>query len=214
MGISSSTSAIDAGGKTLSLFGDFNYKLFIYIIIAIVIEIAAIAYAMRSEKYIMLAIFVPLSLYVFLVYGMRWFSTGGLYGTGASVPWPPAINSCPDFLTAYNMTSSGSGSTKLTGCIDTIGISSNGGFTLSTGSSTSAATYRGTATPATALSLSSGRSDFFPTNVPGESTSALCKRLENAGLTWDGVWDGENCMSKNGSRISGKGVTSSGNCTY
>jgi len=217
MGIANSTGAVkSSAGVTQVLFGDFNFYLFIYIMFAIVVEIAAIAYAMRSQQYIMLAIFLPISLYIFLVYGTRWFGADGIYGN-TTVPWPPAINSCPDFLTSYVVAATGS-NPAIPGCVDTIGVSRNGGFTRSPTGTPSNPPPSGT--PISSGQTSTGGpsgnatnfTGFFPTNIPGEKPATLCARLQTAGLTWEGIWDGENCFS-GGSVISGKGgAYGSGSC--
>ena len=217
MGVTSSTATINSSsGASQTVFGNFNMKLFIYVIAAIIIEAGVISYANSQGQNLLMAIFVPLSIYIFLVYGIRWFSSNGAYAKIPTGNWPPAINSCPDFLSAYNI--NGSQGVKITGCVDRIGISSNGGFrkvessgipnwpqpptnpiTASTTDSNGAAAY--------------SRFGFFPTQVMGETPAALCKRLADAGLTWEGIYDGQNCLNSKGSDTSGMGIGGgSGSC--
>lgn len=202
MGITNSTATIKTGNSSQTVFGNFNMKLFIYIIIAIVIEFGVVMYCMRTEpkQLLIAAIFVPLSLYIFFVYGMMWFGPNGRY-TNATVPWPPAINTCPDFLTYYPGETSDK--TVIPGCIDTIGVSKNTQFPKKTPDQITRPTTEFSKDAAKNIDLSMG---FFPIQVINEKPQELCDRVRAAGLTWDGVFDGQNCMdAKTGSTVSGSG---------
>ena len=204
------TNTITSGGQTISIFGNFNFKLFIYIMVAIVIEIAAIIYAVKAPMVLMLAVFIPLSLYIFLVYGWNWFGPGGPY-TNTPVPWPPTLNSCPDFLVSYTIPAN-NGVPAIPGCVDTIGVS-----TLPAAfpqRSSGVPNWPTAGAPTVAVSASTApnyhSSGWFATRT-GETTAALCARLQTTGLTWEGIWDGTTCYS-GGSAISGGGVNGPGTC--
>jgi len=210
MGITVSTGNTKTANQNVSVFGNFNIKLFIFIIIALVIEFGVVMYCLRSDpqQLLLAAIFVPFSLYIFFVYGMRWFGSNGPY-SGATVPWPPAINTCPDFLTYYpTKTSNG---TLIPGCIDTIGVSSGGDSKFKQQKSIPPSTDL----PSNVVSLENASSwntsGFFPIQVINEKQHQLCDRVKAAGLTWDGVYDGQNCIKPDGSIISGTGII--GDCT-
>jgi len=208
MGIANSTGAVkSSNGQTQTIWGGFNMKIFIYVIVAIVIEFIVAMYAMRAKQYIILAIFVPLSLYIFITYGLQWFGPNGPYAD-TTVPWPPSINTCPDFLTAYTVSTTPS----IIGCVDTIGVSRTGDFPK-LGNSGVPTWSNGAPTAVigdTATALVYNSAGFFPL-VPNEKKSDICNRLDKAGLTWEGVWDGENCYGPNGSVTTGNGVTD-GSC--
>jgi hypothetical protein len=177
-------------------------KIFIYIIVALVIEFIVAMYAMKAKQYIILAIFVPLSLYIFVTYGIQWFGPDGAYSS-TTVPWPPSINTCPDFLTAYTVSKTPS----IIGCVDTIGVSRNKAFPKLGPSG--APPWRSGA-PTRVIGDTNAATEyndigFFPI-IPNEKNSDLCIRLEKAGLTWEGVWDGENCYGPNGSVTTGNGI--------
>jgi hypothetical protein len=202
-----STGSITVGGEIYKLYQSLNIKLIIYILVVIAVEIVAIIIAMRMEPpmLLMLAIFVPLSLYVFYIYGRQWFGANGAYANKL-IPWPPAINSCPDFLTAYNLPATSS-RPAITGCVDLIGVSIKGvtafpkidanGEPSWPNPPTAPITTSTTDANGATMLLSTG---FFATKVAGEKVPQVCKRLQVAGLTWDGIWDGMNCFS-NGSNI-------------
>jgi hypothetical protein len=204
------TNTITSGGQSISVFGNFNFKLFIYIMFAIVVEIAVIVYAVKAPMVLMLAIFIPLSLYIFLVYGWNWFGPGGPY-TDTPVPWPPTLNSCPDFLVSYVIPANRD-VLAIPGCVDTIGVSTKSADFPQRVSGVpnwpTAGAPTVAITPANASTYHS--SGWFATHT-GETTAALCRRLELAGLTWEGIWDGITCYSS-GSAISGGGVNGPGTC--
>jgi hypothetical protein len=159
----------------------FNIAQVIFIVVAILVIGGGSMYFGSGEQYISLLIFLPLSVLIFIVYGLRWFGADGIYNQ-KYISWPPAINTCPDYLTAYSITSP---SGPIKGCIDRIGVSRNGGVPILKKEDTI-----------------SGPNDprFFPLK-PGEARSALCQRVMTAGLTWEGVTDGETCFSPDGGSV-------------
>jgi len=153
----------------------FNIKEVMFIVAAILIIGGGSIHFSSNRQYIGLLIFFPLSILIFVVYGLRWFGPEGIY-QNQTLQWPPAINTCPDYLTAYTIKNP-AGDSK--GCVDRLGVSRNGGLTL---------LQKGDAV------INPNDSRFFPLNT-GESRAALCQRVMTAGLTWEGVTDGETCFS-------------------
>ena len=189
--VSSVTDKITSGGQTFSVFGDFNLKLFLYIVFALLIEIVAIVYCIKVPMFLGLAIFLPISLYIFIIYGFQLFGPNGPFAD-VLVKWPPTLNSCPDFLVSHIVPKNGA-VPALPGCVDTIGISTKpGSFPRATATGTPINFTNPTAPVTAAQALTYLQNGWFATNV-GETTSNLCKRLEAAGLTWEGIWDGTTC---------------------
>ena len=202
---STNTGTLTIGNQVFTIFKGINLKLIAYILIAIIIEIVGIVYGVRSQPpmFLMLVIFVPLSIYVFIIYGIQWFSDNGPFNN-AQISWPPAINSCPDFLTAYNIPKT-STSPAITGCVDTIGVSSNGTLPKLGSSGQPSWTTAPTSLISASITDANGATQllstgFFATNVAGETVAQVCTRCQAAGVTWEGVWDGQSCFS-NGSNI-------------
>ena len=202
------TNKITTGGQTISVFGNFNYKLFLYIVFALVVEIGVIVYAVKAPMVLMLAVFIPLSLYIFLVYGWNWFGPNGPY-TDTPVHWPPTLNSCPDFLVSYTIPASGT-VPAIPGCVDTIGVSTKPAQFPQRSTGVPNWTTAPTAAVTSATAANYHTNGWFATHT-GETTAALCARLQTVGLTWEGVWDGTTCYSS-GSAISGGGVNGPGTC--
>jgi len=171
-----------------TIFGvTFNIKLAIFILGSIAFGIGGIMYFNSSQQYIGMALFIPLTVLILIVYGNRWFGPTGSATIQLS-SWPPQINSCPDFLTAYAITiGTGTSAKKSNGCVDLIGVSTNNGFDKITD-------------PATLTSSNDNLTDnkFFKLQS-GETRKELCARLVAAGLTWEGVNDGVSCLEPDGS---------------
>jgi hypothetical protein len=167
----------------------FNIYMGIFIVIAIVV-IAGGTYKLVNMD-IMVAAFFYFggSLALFIIYGIRWFSSNSIF---AKTPgsWPPALNSCPDYLT-YFARPQADGSTKKT-CIDTIGVSKNGSlkvFPVGGGPAPTTEDFY--------FSLDTTRSD------PASRNAELCQRAMTMGLTWEGITNGESCVLPDGSISTG-----------
>jgi len=167
-----------------------NITMVVYIIMCILVGYFGGRYFFTKGDSISGILFLIGCLTIFIIYGKRWFDPNGMYNTG-TVQWPPVINTCPDFLTAYTMKISNG---TVQGCVDTIGVSRTGAFQKVPASGKPIAQVTGPYTTVNGT-LNASLIDFFPINVSGETPQALCDRLGAAGLTWDGVFDGDNCMA-------------------
>jgi hypothetical protein len=168
-----------------------QWALFAYIIASILFLYYGIqkVYATGTTRGIIFGIG---SLLVLFYFYLRWFGSS----PQVSSKWPPIINSCPDYLTYVPKipTTAGS-SSKVPGCIDLLGVSSR----QSSGSSGSVFS-KVTPTQVTGLDASQTNKVFSFTSADvkaATSTAALqtiCNACQNAGLTWEGVWDGDSCI--------------------
>lgn len=137
-------------------------------------------------------IFFVGSLTIFIIYGIRWFKSGSILAE-TPVSWPPTINTCPDFLTAYQRDVNG---VKKQVCIDTIGVSRNASlpvFPPGGGPAPTDDKYY--------FDLSTTASD-----AEGKRQE-LCQRAILAGLAWEGITNGESCVALPGK---GKGGAAGG----
>jgi len=136
------------------------------------------------------------SLTLFIIYGIRWFGASPLFNP-ASGPWPPVINTCPDYLTYYQRTVGG---IQKDSCIDTIGVSKDNSL-LSTfpkdGTIPENDSYY--------LDISGLSSD------PTTKSTQMCNAAMNQKVTWEGVTNGESCVTRStGTSGSGSGSGGSG----
>jgi len=154
----------------------------IFIIVSILICVGGTVYFSTNGQYIGMVLYLIGAILVLVVYGLLWFGPSGQYNQPAQ-PWPPIINTCPDYLTYYRRNNNGAMSDT---CVDRIGVSKNASISV----------YP-----------PGGNVDtndiYFFTLQKGESRADLCGRVINAGLTWEGVTDGESCFQQGTGTASG-----------
>lgn len=161
----------------------FNIYLGIYIVVAIIILAGGTFKLISSGQTVGGGLFVIGAIIVLIVYGMKWFGKGSIFSE-TPVSWPPTINTCPDYLVYYGRTMP-DGTTQ-DSCIDTIGISKNGSLKVFP---------KGGAAPSTDeyyFSLVTASSD------PVTKNAQLCQQAIAAGLTWEGITNGESCITPAG----------------
>jgi len=172
----------------------FNITEVLFIIGSILLGVFGILHFFNNKQYTALVVYVPLLVWVLVIFGLRWFGPNGEF-KNTTVKWPPYVNTCPDFLVEYNRKDSNNKTVKA--CIDPTGVSKNGIPKVfpEGGSPTSDAEY------------------FFELNST-ETRAALCTRLKTAGLTWEGIYDGQTCFSSDGSGAGGGNTEGTGgnNC--
>ncbi len=147
-----------------------DYVFYFYIFLSFVIATGG-AYVLASSGRIIAAFVYLLGIVAIeAFFGMRWF-TGTTVKTPDAGPWPPVLNTCPDFLSL-----SYTGDTAV--CVDTIGIAPNGGIQK----------WGGTADAPFIFNLSLDKSG-------PERAKALCDEAKAKMVTWEGVFDGTNCLN-------------------
>jgi hypothetical protein len=154
-----------------------DFSFLVYIFLAFVIASGG-AYALSSTGRTIAAIIFFVGIIAIEAYfGTRWFQGDKeRKETAAITAWPPAINSCPDFLSLYKVDG-------VSYCVDTIGAAPAGGIAKwSEGASFAE------------------RPDYFFqlfTEQNGEQrVKSLCNECQVKKVTWEGVWDGATCLGK------------------
>jgi len=173
-----------------------NYYLIGFIALAFMIIVGGTYQVFNTNQTPAAIPFFIGSLTLFIIYGIRWFGSNPLF-TPASGPWPPVINSCPDYLTYFQRTVGG---LKKGSCIDTIGVSKDNSL-LSTfpkdGTIPENDSYY--------LDVSGLSSD------PATKSTQMCNAAMNQKVTWEGVTNGESCVTRStGKAGSGKGGSGGG----
>jgi hypothetical protein len=162
--------------------------------IAAGIMITGIGSFKLSDQMITAIIFFIGSLTIFIVYGIRWFGSTSVL-TIAPGKWPPVINTCPDYLTYYKRTVGGIDKDT---CIDTIGVSKDNSLL---------AKFPSSGTPSDDkyyLDLSGVSSD------PTTKSTQLCNKALNMKVTWEGITNGESCVTRSTSSSSAAGAAGAG----
>jgi hypothetical protein len=176
-----------------------NFAYIAYIFISIAIGLGGSMYLFRSERMIAAIIFLILSIFVFIFFGTRWFSSGNVIGTYTG-SWPPIINTCPDYLVSYNKPGVSATDPKIPACIDLIGISR----TLGTG--TSGITMWNSATDNTTPPVTTSPKYFnyvYKAGMTQEQLQVLCDKANQLGLTWEGITNGDSCTFLQAPQVTG-----------
>ena len=120
---------------------------------------------------------------VCIFYGYRWFASNRL---DVNKNWPPTINTCPDYLT-YVANLPGD---NQYGCVDMLGVSSNGGLQKSLPSDVLSGSSLASTNSAKVIPFSS---QDVTSATSMAAVQAICNACSRAGVTWEGVWDGDVC---------------------
>ena len=175
----------------------FNIYLGIFIVVALAVILGGTMKLTGSGSTLGAIVFFIGAIFVFVTYGMKWFNKNSIF-SGTPVSWPPTINTCPDYLTYYGrQLADGS---KQDSCIDQIGISRNGSLKVFP---------KGGSAPTTDeyyFSLATKSSD------PVKKNQELCQRAITMGLTWEGITNGESCLTPSGPVAPGGGGGGGGSC--
>ena len=168
---------------SLSIFGFDLFKVhwwhILYVIVALVVTVGG---TQRLYPYGMgrSVIFAIGAVLVFYFFDQRWF------GTQPSLPvtWPPTVNMCPDFLTFIPNVP---GSESLSGgvCVDLLGVTSKAGGIEKT-------------TKSQLANISAKGNNVFTytaKDITQAKAEEICNGCRIAGVTWEGVYDGDNCMA-------------------
>jgi hypothetical protein len=159
----------------------FNIYLAMYCVVALAV-VGGGSYKLNQMTYSTSAfLYLVGSLGLFVLYGIRWFGAKGSIFSDSEISWPSNINTCPDFLTYYERTKADG--TKLRTCIDRIGVSRNGALQVF---------------PANGNAPSGEGYYFSLETTAGDQEGKrkeLCQRCITMGLTWEGVSNGEGCVT-------------------
>jgi hypothetical protein len=155
---------------------DYSFILYIFLSVAIIWG-GAVA-LIQSERSIGGFLFVIGAILVLVYYGLRWFSGVSLKATQVSyTSWPPVINLCPDFLTMHKRVVGGKSENV---CVDLVGVSKGGIQRM--------------------VDPNNVSNDNFVfrlyENLSGtQRLRRLCQECKDKKVTWEGVYDGANCIA-------------------
>ena len=116
------------------------------------------------------------ALIVLVYFGLRWFGSRIQKPTS----WPPIINMCPDYLTYVS---------RLPGCVDMLGVTK-----ASSGLTKTLPSEVGSLSKTNTQKVFEFTSEDVRAAKSVEDLKTICERCQVAGLTWEGVWDGDVCV--------------------
>jgi hypothetical protein len=160
----------------VNLATDVNWYLFWYVVFSITFLIVGVQNLNSTGMTAATVMFGIGSALVFIYFGLRWY---GKQKDAMPTVWPPIINMCPDYLTYMP---------NLPGCVDMLGVTSKSG-----------GIQRTLPTEVNSVQLGNTNKVFEYTSqdVAGAKSVSdlkkICDRCQNAGVTWEGIYDGDTC---------------------
>ncbi len=154
-----------------------TYGMIAYILLCIVGGLTAFTQLNQSGRTWSAILFLILFVLIAVFFGMRWFSEDSTKPYKGV--WPPIINMCPDYLVFFKRPD-GKGS-----CIDMLGVNRSGG------------TLKAWAQDDSINNPPADEAKYFnyvyKPGLPEKELKTLCMAAQNAGLTWEGITNGESC---------------------
>jgi len=154
-----------------------DYAFIAYVFLAFVITAGAGMQLFKSNRMWAAILVLILFVLIFYFFGVRWFRGTSLLG-GYQGSWPPIVNACPDYLVYYRR------GTQDT-CVDLLGVNRSGGVLVP---------WNQEDTP---QNPPADDRKYFPyVFKPGmkpDELQKLCNFAQQAGLTWEGITNGESC---------------------
>lgn len=159
-----------------------TFSLVAYVLFSIAVMGGGLYFLYSPETLARTVIFAIGGILVLVFFGMRWF------GEDDSGPifWPPTVNTCPDYLT-YAPELSGGAS-----CVDMMGVSVSAGGLRKVEKSELSSLQKGNQAKVfeyTAADVANSKT--------AEDMQVICDRCRLAGITWEGVYDGDTCVGLN-----------------
>ena len=163
-----------------------NIYLIIYVVVAAAIVLGG-TMKLYNDQMVAAVVFALGSGAVAILYGLRWFSSSNSIFSQAPVTWPPFMNTCPDYLTYYEVKDNTGVVTAKT-CIDTVGVSKNGYM-------------QKWPTDGTPPAYSTSSTSYFTidSTLTGDAKkNEMCMKAIQYGVTWEGICNGEACINAAG----------------
>jgi hypothetical protein len=176
-----------------------NWYLVLYVVLSIVFLVygTKAVYPTGEIRGVIFAIGTALVLFYF---GLKWFGTP----EATLTQWPPVINMCPDYLTFVpSIKSSSTATTTIPGCVDMLGVSKSGVLHITTSSALTSLTRSENSSPGANYKVFPYSSTDITTATAAGGTSGtekiqeICNACQTAGITWEGVFDGDTCIALN-----------------
>jgi hypothetical protein len=160
-----------------STTSNISWPLIAYIFICLALGLGTFRALSNSERFWGAIIALILFILIFVFFGLRWFTGTNTVFTYAGA-WPPIINMCPDYLVYFKKGTVDS-------CIDMLGVSTKPGILLP---------WTQEDTPSNPPQNPSKY--FMSVYKPGmtpDQLKKLCADTMVAGLSWEGITNGDSC---------------------
>jgi len=151
-----------------------NFNLIVYIVVSIMMISGSFYLNFSNGKSIQAIILGVGFLLISVIFGLRWFSSAFTHPTDTSMVWPPALNSCPDYLTLTKINDTAV-------CVDTVGVSQKQDVLSKWTDPTQ--------------TDSKYIFNLFLNQSGTQRVKSICDACKAAKITWEGVWDGDVCLN-------------------
>ena len=154
-----------------------DYLFLLYILVSVAIVWGGAVVFIQTDRSTGGFLFVIGAILVLVYYGLRWFSGVSLKATQPNYStWPPVVNLCPDYLTLHKRRV---GSKTENVCVDLVGVSNGSMQKL---------------VDVNSVNNSNFVFNLYQNMSGSERIRRLCQECKIKGVTWEGVWDGANCV--------------------
>lgn len=155
-----------------------DFVFILYILFSLVVGVGGTYSLVQSERTLAAFLYFVGSVLILTFYGLRWFTGDTLKQTRYdSKSWPPVVNTCPDFLSIYERTVGGN---KEKVCVDLIGVSEGGIQKLVDPANVANENYV---------------FKLYMDKKGAERMKSLCAECKIKKVTWEGVYDGYQCVA-------------------
>ena len=162
-----------------------SYQFIAYIFLCVVIGLSVVTQLFKTNRVWAGILTLVLFILIFVFYGKRWFRGTDVIGTYTGA-WPPIINVCPDYLVYYNRSGTPT-------CVDMIGVSRSNGVLRPW-------TQEDTPTNPPVDDSKYFKYVYRP-DMKADEVQKLCQAAMSAGLTWEGITNGESCTYMPAERV-------------
>jgi hypothetical protein len=158
-------------------FSKIDYAFIAYIFLCAVLGLTTVVRLLQTGRLWSSVLCGILFILIFVFFGRRWFYNNRFAGTYSGV-WPPLINTCPDYLVYFNRSG-------VDTCVDLIGVNRSGGSLRSWG--------RGDTPENPPVDAAKYFNYIYKPTMTQDELQNLCDVAQKAGLTWEGITNGDSC---------------------
>jgi hypothetical protein len=170
-----------------------DFTIIVYILLCVVIGGGIVSSFYNEGQKAAAFTALALLILVFTFFGLRWFKDGNFKGTQqGTIPWPPIVNMCPDFLSSWT---DSSGNIYCYDASNVYGLKTNtccnlqSGLTINNIKGQSAFLIKDIAPTAPNKYPLINSFKTAPQNIVGSGDGKYLK--------WEGVWDGRMATPQN-----------------
>ncbi len=171
-----------------------DFTIIVYILLCVVIGGGIVSSFYNEGQKAAAFTALALLILVFVFFGLRWFKDGSFKGTKqGTVPWPPIVNMCPDFLSSWT---DSNGNIYCYDASNVYELKTNNCCSLTTGLTING--ISGQSAFRIKVPTASTNADKYPLlNLFKTAPQNVVGSGDGKYLKWEGVWDGRTATPQN-----------------